>query len=150
MTEVTSDKSRLDVDRVHAWIAASYWATGIPRDVMVRAIERSLCFGAFDDGVQVGFARVVTDATTFAYVCDVIVDEAHRGQGVGKALMTALMAHPDLQGLRRLGLVTHNAHALYEPFGFRSLAHPERHMEITRPGMYLQEPDGGTSGRGPG
>ena len=86
MIEVTSDRARMDVDRIHAWLASSYWATGIPRETLVRAMDRSVCFGAFVDGVQVGFARAVTDATTYAYVCDVIVDEAWRGRGVGKAL----------------------------------------------------------------
>ena len=136
MIEVTSDRSRIDVDRVHAWLAGVYWSIGIPRDVVARAMERSLCFAAFVDGVQVGFARAVTDATTFAYVCDVIVDEAFRGKGVGKELMAAMMAHPDLQGLRRMSLVTRDAHSLYEPLGFKALGHPERHMEVVRPSIY--------------
>ena len=129
MIEVSADRSRMDVDRIHAWLAASYWATGIPREVLERAMARSLCFGAFVDGVQVGFARVVTDEATFAYLCDVIVDEAHRGAGVGTSLIAAVLEHPGLQGLRRMGLVTRDAHALYARFGFVPLAHPDRHLE---------------------
>lgn len=141
--EVTSDRSRMDLDRIHGWLSRSYWAAGIPRETVARAMERSVCFGAFADGAQVGFARAVTDGTTYAYIADVIVDDAYRGKGVGTALMSAMMAHPDLQGLRRMGLVTRDAHALYEPLGFRPLAHPERHMEITRPGSYHDgHPDG--------
>ena len=151
MIEITTDLSRMDVDRVHAWLSASYWAAGIPRDTVARAMERSLCFAAFDGDTQVGFTRVVTDATTFAYLCDVIVDEAHRGRGVGKALVAAAMAHPDLQGLRRYSLVTRDAHALYAPFGFTVVAHADRHMEIARPTLYREGTgDDGTSRRGKG
>ena len=142
MTGVQTCALPIYVDRIHAWLASSYWATGIPRETLVRAMDRSVCFGAFVDGVQVGFARAVTDATTYAYVCDVIVDEAWRGRGVGKALMGALMAHPDLQGLRRMGLVTRDAHALYSQMGFAPLAFPDRHMEITRRSPYLDASGG--------
>ena len=137
MIEATSDRNRMDVDRIHAWLAGSYWATDIPRATVVRAMERSVCFAAFADGVQVGFALPVTDAATYAEVCDVIVDDAWRGRGVGKALMAALMTHPDLQDLRRMGLVARDAHALYRQFGFAPLAFPGRHMEITRRSPYL-------------
>ena len=138
--EVTSDRGRMDVDRVHAWLTNAYWSVGVPREVVERAMERSLFFAAFLGAVQIGFARVVTDATTFAYVCDVIVDEAHRGKGVGKALMTAVMAHADMQGLRRIGLVTLDAHRLYEPFGFSAIDRPERHMAIVRADPYRERP----------
>jgi len=140
MIEVTNDRSRIDVDRVHAWLTTAYWSVGIPRDVVAHAMERSLCFAAFVDGTQAGFARVVTDSTTYAYLCDVIVDEANRGKGVGKALIAAVMAHPELRDVRRMGLVTRDAQALYQPFGFGALANPERHMELVRPGIYQQPP----------
>lgn len=140
MIDVSADRDRMDVDRIHGWLSRAYWSVGIPRDVVKRAMERSLCFAAFVDGVQVGFARAVTDATTFAYVCDVIVDEEHRGKGVGNALITAMMAHPDLQNLRRMGLVTRDAQSLYEPFGFAALANPERHMEVVRTMEYNEPP----------
>jgi ribosomal protein S18 acetylase RimI-like enzyme len=140
MIEITNDRSRIDVDRVHAWLTTAYWSVGIPRDVVARAMERSLCFAAFVDSTQAGFARVVTDGTTYAYLCDVIVDEAHRGKGVGKALIAAVMAHPELRDVRRMGLVTHDAQALYQPFGFGALASPGRHMELVRPTVYAEPP----------
>ena len=136
MIEITSDRSRIDVDRVHAWLSTAYWSVGIPRDVVEHSIERSLCFSAFVNDVQVGFARAVTDGTTFAYVCDVIVDDAHRGAGVGRALMASMMTHPEMQGLRRISLVTRDAHSLYQSFGFAAIAHPDRHMAIVRANPY--------------
>jgi GNAT superfamily N-acetyltransferase len=127
---VTTDPSRLDLDAVHGFLTQSYWARGIPREVVVRAVENSLCFGAFDGERQVGFARVVTDRATFAYVCDVFVLESERGRGVGKCLMRAIKAHPELQALRRWTLSTRDAHGLYEQFGFQGARYPERLMEI--------------------
>lgn len=127
---VTADPSALDLDVVHGFLTTSYWAQGISRDVVARAIEHSLCFGAFDGDRQVGFARVITDRATYAYVSDVFVLDAHRGRGVGKRLMKAIRAHPDLQGLRRWTLFTRDAHGLYRQFGFRAPHHPERLMEI--------------------
>lgn len=120
----------MDVDAVHAYLTRSYWAEGIPRTTVARSLERSLCFGVFHDDAQVGFARVVTDGATFAYLCDVYVLEAHQGSGVGKWLMHEVMAHPELQGLRRFVLATRDAHGLYERFGFTPLARPDRFMEI--------------------
>src|SRR5262245_21357766 len=99
--QVSTDRARLDLDAVHGFLAGSYWATGIPREIMERSFEHSLCFGAYLSGQQVGFARVISDHATFAYICDVFVSPACRGHGVGKRLMAAIMAHPDLQGLRR-------------------------------------------------
>lgn len=127
---VTTDPSRLDLDAIHGFLTRSYWARGIPREVVVRAVENSLSFGAFDGERQVGFARVITDRATYAYVCDVVVLESERGRGVGKCLMRAIRAHPDLQSLRRWGLFTRDAHGLYEQFGFRSARYPGRMMEI--------------------
>ena len=127
---VTTDRSRLDLDVIHGFLTTSYWARGVPRDVVARSMEHSLCFGAFDEGRQVGFARVVSDRATFAYICDVFALESHRGRGVGKSLMAAIMSHPELQGLRRWTLFTRDAHGLYRQFGFCAAGQPERLMEV--------------------
>lgn len=137
---VSDDPARIDIAYVHAFLAASYWSPGIPRDVVARAIANSLPFGLYDaSGKQAGFARVITDRATYAYIADVFVDEGHRGWALGKLLMRAIMYHPDLQGLRRWSLATRDAHALYRQFGFRDLAHPERFMEIADPDVYKRE-----------
>jgi GNAT superfamily N-acetyltransferase len=127
---ISTDPARLDLDAIHAFLATSYWAAGIPREVVERAVRHSLCFGAYEGGRQVGFARVITDHATFAYLCDVYVQPSHRGQSVGKRLMAAIMAEPTLQGLRRWTLFTRDAHGLYERFGFGPARFPERLMEI--------------------
>jgi GNAT superfamily N-acetyltransferase len=127
---VTTDRSRLDLDVIHGFLTTSYWARGIPRETVARSMEHSLCFGAFDEGRQIGFARVVSDRATFAYICDVFALESHRGSGVGKSLMAAIMSHPELQGLRRWTLFTRDAHGLYRQFGFGAPARPERLMEV--------------------
>ena len=141
---VTANRQQIDVDAVHAFLARCFWATGISRDVVARSIAHSLCFGLFDGKAQVGFARVVTDSSTYAYLCDVYVLEECRGKGLGKWMMEFVMEHPDLQGLRRFQLVTRDAHSLYSRFGFAPLVNPERHMEIFRPGLY----SGNTSSEG--
>src|SRR5688572_32081600 len=102
--EISTDPARLDADAIHAYLSRSYWAAGIPREVVARSLEHSLCFGVYDGGRQVGFARVITDRATFAYVADVYILESHRGRGLAVRLMEQVMAHPDLQGLRRWGL----------------------------------------------
>jgi GNAT superfamily N-acetyltransferase len=130
----------MDLDAIHAYLSVSYWSPGIPRDVVARAIGGSLCFGLFDPERQVGFARVVTDRATFAYLCDVYILEGHRGRGLAAWLMEAVIAHPHLQGLRRFVLATRDAHRLYEKFGFVPLARPEIFMEINRPGIYSAKP----------
>lgn len=135
--EISTDSARLDVDAIHAFLTRSYWSPGIPRATVARAIANSLCFGAFWQGQQVGFARVVTDRTTFAYLCDVYVLEAHRGHGLAKQLMDRVMKHPDLQGLRRMMLATRDAHGLYAQFGFTPLSAPDRIMEVLKPNIYL-------------
>jgi len=127
---VTTDRSRLDLDVIHGFLTTSYWARGIPRETVARSMEHSLCFGAFDEGRQVGFARVISDRATFAYICDVFALESHRGGGVAKSLMAAIMAHPELQGLRRWTLFTRDAQGLYRKFGFGPASHPERLMEV--------------------
>ena len=136
---ITTDDRKLDLDAIHAYLSRSFWAEGIPKATVARAIENSLCFGLFDGSQQVGFARVVTDRATYAYLCDVYVLETHQGRGLGKWLIETVMAHPDLQGLRRFQLVTRDAHGLYSRHGFAAPEHPERHMEIFRHGMYLAD-----------
>jgi len=134
--ETSLDPARIDAEAAHAYIASSYWAQGMPIEVLRKAIANSLCVAAFHRGAQVGFARMVTDRATFAYLADVYVLEAHRGRGLSRRLVSALLEHPELQGLRRLMLVTRDAHGLYAKFGFTPLAHPERVMELHRPGVY--------------
>jgi GNAT superfamily N-acetyltransferase len=130
---VSTDPARLDLDVIHGFLAGSYWAAGIPREVVERAVRHSLCFGAYAEDRQVGFARVISDRATFAYVSDVFVLPSHRGRGVGKRLMAAIVGHPDLQGLRRWVLFTRDAHGLYRQFGFGEARHPDRLMEILAP-----------------
>ncbi len=134
--EITTDATRLDLSAIHAYLSESYWAKRIPLETLRRAIEHSVCVGAMRDGRQVGFARVVTDHATFAYLADVYVLEAHRGNGVARAMLTALLALPELQGLRRLLLITRDAHGLYETLGFTDLAQPARFMERHNPNAY--------------
>lgn len=134
MTEISTDPGRLDVDLIHDFLSTSaYWAIGRPRALTERAIAHSLCFGAYaDDGSQLAFARLVTDRALFAYLADVFVVEAARGQGVGKRLVAAIMAHEDVVGLRRVLLATDDAHGLYAQFGFTPLADAEAWMAIKR------------------
>ena len=134
--EISADPARLDLDVVHGFLATSYWAAGIPRATVERAIEHSLNFGLYLNGTQVGFARFVTDRATYAYLADVFVLEALRGQGYATRMVAAALTHPDLTGLRRLMLATTDKHRLYARFGFVPLAHPERFMEIHDPGVY--------------
>src|SRR5882757_6056909 len=116
---VSDDPARLDVNAIHAFLSTSYWAQGIPREVVERSLKNSLCFGAYTEArEQVGLARVISDYATFAWLADVYVLDAHRGHGLSKALMRAIVTHPRLQGLRRFQLVTRNAHSLYAQFGF--------------------------------
>lgn len=133
---VTTDPSRLDIDYIHAFLTGSYWARGIPRDVVARAIENSLNFGLFEGARQVGFARAITDRAWYAYIADVFVDEAHRGKGLGKLIMEAVTSHPELQNLRRMMLGTADAHGLYRQFGFTDVDKPERWMERGDPAVY--------------
>ena len=139
MIEVSTDTNRLDVDMIHRFLSeSSYWASGIPHELVERSIENSLCFGAYDErDAQVGFARVVTDYATFGYLADVFVLPTHRGQGVAKQMLEAVMNHPDLQRLRRWHLLTRDAQSLYTAFGFRPLASPERHLEIAVKNAYV-------------
>jgi GNAT superfamily N-acetyltransferase len=134
---VSTGPDRLQLDVIHGYLSRqSYWAAGIPRDVVERLLRGSLCFGLYDDDRQIGFSRVVTDRATFAYLADVFVLETHRGQGLGDWMVGCVLAHPDLQGLRRFHLGTRDAHALYARHGFVPLKHPARFMEIHRPDVY--------------
>ena len=127
---IRTERTEQDVDAIHGFLTRSYWARGITRERVARSLESSLCFGLFVDGRQAGFARVITDRTTFAYLCDVFVLEAYRGHGLGKHLVAAVRAHPDLVGLRRFLLTTRDAHGLYEPFGFACVTEPRKFMEL--------------------
>ena len=126
---ISTDRSRLDRDAIHEFLRGSYWARGIPRELVDRAIDNSLCFGLYDGDRLVGFARAITDFTTFAYLSDVFVLESHRGRGLGTWFMETVLSHPDLQNLRRWMLATADAHGLYQKVGFTALSKPERIME---------------------
>ncbi len=136
--DISTDPSRLQLDAIHAYLTRSYWSPGIPKDVVARGIAHSLCFGVYQAQAQVGFARVITDRASFAYLADVYVLEEHRGQGLSKRLVAEILAHPDLQGLRRVLLATADAHGLYAQFGFQALAAPDRMMEIRNPPAWLR------------
>ncbi len=133
---VSTDKRRVDLVVVHGFLTASYWAAGIPLEVVQNSIEHSLVFGAYRGEQQAGFARVITDFATFAYVGDVFVLKAFRGQGLGLWLMECMVAHPQLQGLRRWTLFTRDAHGLYEKVGFKRAETAERLMERVFPRIY--------------
>lgn len=137
--EISHDPARLDLDVIHTFLSRdSYWAKGISRDLVERSVAHSLCFGAYQDGAQIGFARVVTDRATFALLADVFVLEGYRGKGLSKWLMQAVIAHPDLQGLRRLLLLTSDAHELYRRYGFTEIGNAWRFMEVLRPDAYTR------------
>lgn len=143
--EVSDDRARLDLDVIHGYLARSYWAPGIPRALVARSLEHSLAFGAYLDGRQIGFARVVTDRATFAWLADVFVLEEHRGKGVSKRMLECVLSHPELQGLRRFLLATRDAHTLYERYGFRPLAESSRFLEIAVKDAYRRG-SAGTNG----
>lgn len=135
--EISTDTRRLDVGMIHHFLSEeSYWSLGIPRATVERAIQNSLCFGAYRENEQVGFARVVTDRSTFALLADVFVLKDHRGKGLSKRLMQCVVEHEDLQGLRRWLLLTSDAHGLYKQYGFKELGNPARFMEILRADIY--------------
>lgn len=141
--EISTDKKRLDLSMVHNFLAnESYWAAGIPLEVMKKSIDNSLCFGAYHQGRQVGFARVVTDYATTAYVGDVFIIESYRGRGLGKRLIKTIVDHPELEGLRLWFLGTRDAHDLYRKYGFKKVAETpamERLMAILNPDVYKKE-----------
>jgi protein-tyrosine-phosphatase/GNAT superfamily N-acetyltransferase len=136
---VSTDPARLDMDAIYAFLSRVYWSEGIPRETLERAIRNSIPFGVYVEGAQAGFARVITDCATFAYLADVFVLESYRERGLSKLLMEAIMSHPDLQGLRRFSLATRDAHGLYRQFGFESPRMPERLMEIVDLDVYKRQ-----------
>lgn len=140
---VSSDKSLLDLNVIHSFLTSCHWAKGISRELVEKSIQNSLCFGVYEvlEGKisQIGFARVISDFATFAYLSDVFVLESHRGNDLSKKMLSEIMKHPELQGLRRWMLVTTNAHGLYEQFGFSAPMNPEKIMEIFVPNLYEKE-----------
>lgn len=165
---LTDDGHQMDAKSIHAFLAESYWAKGIPFEIVARSLQNSLCFGLFHltpsdssvvlsdpvppvldaaasenpdggSGRQIGFARVITDQATFAYLCDVYVLEEFRNLGLGQFLIDFVMSHPTLSDLRRFMLVTRDAHSLYQRFGFAAPANPGGYMEIVHPNLYLSK-----------
>src|SRR5579862_6085122 len=134
---ISTDAARLDLRVVHDFLATqSYWAEGVPREIVARSIANALCFGVYEGTKQIGFARVISDYATFAYLADVFIIKEYRGRGLSKALMDTIIAHPHLQGLRRFTLGTADAHGLYRKYGFTDAPHPERQMERADPDIY--------------
>lgn len=137
---ITTDTTFFNLEYIHNFLTHSYWAAGIPIETVQRSIENSLCFGVFHLGRQIGFARMITDKATFAYLADVFIDEAYRGRGLSKWLMEEILSHPELQGLRRMMLATRDAHGLYAQYGFVPLTFADRWMNIHHPDIYKKEP----------
>lgn len=133
--EIDTDKSRLDIDLIHQFLATAYWSEGIPREIVLKSIHESDCFGIYGSGGQVGFARVISDHATFAYLADVFILPQERGRGLGKWLLTTILESPNYHNLRRWLLATKDAHDLYRQFGFTE-APPDRFMEIRYPEIY--------------
>ena len=136
---ISTNKNKLNVRYIHSFLSRSYWAENIPVDVVQRSIKGSLCFGVYHSEQQVGFARVITDEATFAYLADVFVDEAYRGKGLSKWLVKTILSYPGLQGLRRFLLATRDAHELYRQFGFIELTFVDRWMQIHWPDVYKKK-----------
>lgn len=136
MLRISADPAELDLALIHGFLSQSYWAAGIPRETVERALAHSICYGGYLDGRQVAFARAITDHATFAYLADVFVVEEERGRGHGRAIVAALLADPRLQGLRRLHLVTRDMHPLYAGLGFTPLTEPDLHMQKHDPDIY--------------
>ena len=133
---ISTDKSSLDFEVIHRFLSGSYWAEGVPIEVVRKSVENSLCFGVYDGNHQVGFARVISDFATYAYLADVFIIEPYRGKSLAKWLMECIVAHPQLQGLRRWTLATRDAHELYAKFGFKPLQRPDRFMELHNAEIY--------------
>lgn len=140
---ITTDKNEMDIDAIHHYLSNSYWSENVPKSVIVKAVENSLCFGvlaieANGSETQVGFARMITDYATFAYLADVYILEEHRGKGLSKKTMEKIIQHPQLQGLRRMMLATRDAHGLYEKFGFTALTDQQMFMQLWKPDVYAK------------
>jgi len=134
---VSTDKQLLDIDLIHAFLSKeAYWSRGIPKATLFKSIENSLCFGVYSDTDQVGFARVITDYATIAYLGDLFILESHRGKGLSKQLINAIMSHDELQGLRRWILLTGDAHELYRKYGWTNLADPSVWKELHNKSVY--------------
>ena len=133
---IGNDKSKLDILAVHNFLTNCYWAKGIPLETVQKSIENSDCFGVYDDGKLVGFARVISDRATIGYLGDVFILESHRGKGLSKWLMECIMKYPDFKGFRRWILLTRDAHELYKKFGFTGVVKPDIYMEIVNPNVY--------------
>jgi N-acetylglutamate synthase-like GNAT family acetyltransferase len=139
--KITNNKKEMDIDAIHDYLTRSYWAKNVPKSVVTKAVENSLCFGLFaitanKNGKQVGFARLITDSATFAYLADVYILEEHRGKGLSKQLMEMIVKHPQLQGLRRIMLATRDAHGLYKQYGFTPLTEQTMFMQLWTPDVY--------------
>lgn len=135
---ITTDPNRLNRAALHRLLSTSYWANTRPREVIDASLEHSLCFSIYHKSEMIGFARVVTDTVVFAYLCDVIIDSAHRGHGLGKWLMESVLAHPDTRFVRRWWLATQDAHGLYRQYGFEGFDDPSRYMQRINPEAYDQ------------
>lgn len=140
---ITENKDDMDIDAIHDYLSHSYWAKDIPKSVVIKAIENSLCFAVLavdisNNETQVGFARLITDSATFAYLADVYILEKHRGNGLSKQMMQRIIDHPQLQGLRRIMLVTKDAHGLYDQYGFTALTDKKMFMQLCTPDIYTQ------------
>src|ERR1700761_7604410 len=134
---LSTDKSRLDLPSIHGFLSTqAYWCLNIPFATVKRSVENSVCFGVYQGDRQVGFARVITDFATIAYLGDVFILPEHRGKGLSKRLIAEIMAHPDLQGLRRWILLTGDAHELYRQYGWKAIANPNLYMEVANPDVY--------------
>ncbi|EIA3114545.1 TPA: GNAT family N-acetyltransferase [Vibrio cholerae] len=137
--EISTDNNRLNFEVIYEFISQSYWAADIPKATLEKAISNSFCFGVYDAiGRQVGFARLITDKATFAYLADVFIIESQRGKGLSKRLVETIVTHPELQGLRRMVLATKDAHGLYAQYGFKPVENPEILMQIWQPNIYRE------------
>lgn len=135
---ISTDKSKLQFNVIHAFLSTSYWSPNVPMEIVKRAAENSVTFGIYKNKAQVGYARIISDCATFAYLADVFILESERGKGLSKWLIESIMQLPELQGLRRWSLATRDAHSLYAKFGFTPLQNPEIMMQIARPNIYLE------------
>lgn len=138
---ISTDKSQLDLSMIHEFLKTSYWAKDIPKSIVEKSIAHSLCFGVYEQKKQIGFARVISDYATFAYLADVFILESYRGKGLGKWFIKSILAHSELQNLRKFLLGTRDAHELYRQFGFNNLNRPEIYMEIVNQDIYHQLAD---------
>lgn len=133
---ISTDKSKLDMNVIHGYLSKSYWSPDIPMETVKKSIDHCLTFGLFEEKKQIGFAKMITDRATFAYLADVFVLEEYQGRGLGKWLIECVMSHSDLQGLRRIMLATRDAHGLYAAFGFKPLHNPDKFMQLWMPDVY--------------